>query len=324
MENQISLFILIPLLLVGIALLVWSADRFVEGGAAIANHFGLSPLLIGLTIISIGTSAPEIFVSANAAINHSSGLAVGNALGSNLANVGLVLAITALITPLAVNPGIARTEVPIMLAVTVLAGAILVNSYLGRWESLLLLAALVLFILFLIYKTRKGSDVSSVASEVEIPKMPLKKAVVITLTGVVLLVISSRGLVWSASELASQFDVSDLVIGVTIVAVGTSLPELAASLAGALKGHSDMAIGNVLGSNIFNLLAVLPVAGIIYPMHIEDTDFVRDFGTVMFISLLLGASCLWKTRGNQRGYIGRLLAVMLLAIYVGYYCWLFI
>lgn len=294
-----------------------------EGGAAIADHFGLSPLLIGLTIISIGTSAPEILVSANAAIDQSSGLAVGNALGSNLANVGLVLAITALICPIAISPGIARTEAPIMLGATAVAGFVLYNSYLGRAESLLLIAGLFLFIFFLITKARKGSGAEELAQGVEIHPMPLKKSAFLTLIGLVILIFSSRVLVWSASELASQFGVSDLVIGITVVAVGTSLPELAASLTGALKGHADMAIGNVLGSNIFNLLAVLPVAGIIYPMHIEGVSFGRDFGSVLFISLLLGIFCLWKTRGNKSGKLGRPMGVLLLAAYVGYYCWLF-
>ena len=322
MENQISLFIVVSLLIAGIAALVWAADRFVEGAASIADHFGLSPLIIGLTVISIGTSAPEILVSANAAMNKSSGLAVGNALGSNLANIGLVLAITALISPLVIRPNVARSEVPIMLGVTVLAGIVLVNSYLGRWESLFLLLCLILFILFLIQKSKKGSVQGSDEVAENIPHKPLKSGVLTTLFGLVILILSSRLLVWSASELASQFGVSDLVIGVTIVAVGTSLPELAASLAGALKGHSDMAIGNILGSNIFNLLAVLPVAGIIYPTHIEGISFVRDYGTVLALSALLGLACLWKTRQNQAGQLGRPLASIMLLIYIGYYYWL--
>ena len=322
MESEISLFIVIPLLVIGIAALVWAADRFVEGAASIAHHFGLSALLIGLTVISIGTSAPEILVSANAALDKSSGLAVGNALGSNLANIGLVLAITALISPLAIRPKIARSEVPIMLGVTVIAGVILVNSYLGRWESFFLLLCLILFIVFLIIKSKKGSVQDSGEREESIPQMPLKRSVLITFFGLVVLILSSRLLVWSASEFASQFGVSDLVIGVTIVAVGTSLPELAASLAGALKGHSDMAIGNILGSNIFNLLAVLPVAGIIYPTQVEGISFVRDYGTVFTLSALLGLACLWKTRQNKTGQLGRPLASIMLLIYIGYYCWL--
>lgn len=322
MEILDSLYIVITLLVLGIAALVWSADRFVEGAAAIANHYGLSPLMIGLTIVSIGTSAPEILVSANAALDESSGLAVGNALGSNLANVGLVLAITALIAPIAVKPLIARTEVPIMLGVTLLAGCVLANSYLGRWESVLLLLGLAAFMLYLIIQARKGSAISG--GDIEIAQIPISKALLITLAGLVVLLISSRLLVWSASEVASRFGVSDLVIGLTVVAVGTSLPELAASLTGALKGHSEMALGNVLGSNIFNLLAVLPVAGIIYPMFIDDVNFMRDFGTVLFVSLLLGLACIWSTRGKQTGKLGRPLGIALLATYVGYYCWLLV
>lgn len=293
-----------------------------EGAAAIAGHFGLSPLLIGLTVISIGTSAPEILVSANAAIHQSSGLAVGNALGSNLANIGLVLAITALICPLTVRRSMARSEIPIMLGVTLLAGIVLINSYLGRWESVFLLLCLIVFLLYLTQQAKKGSAPSSANLDVEIPDKPLKSATFSTIIGLIALILSSRLLVWSASEMASQFGVSDLVIGITVVAVGTSLPELAASLAGALKGHSEMAIGNILGSNIFNLLAVLPIAGVIYPTQIEGTSFVRDFGTVFALSALLAAACIWKTRHQQTGQLGRPLGAAMLLLYVGYYFWL--
>lgn len=322
MENDISLLITLPVLIVGLTALVWSADKFVEGGASIAHHCGVSSLIIGLTVISIGTSAPEIFVSANAALDQSSGLAVGNALGSNLANVGLVLGITALITPVAITRGIVKTEVPIMLGVTLLAGYVLHDAHLGRWESLALLACLVLFIFFLIAKSRNGSADEGAEGGVALAELSLKKAIVVTIVGLVILILSSKALVWSATEMAQKFGVSDLVIGITIVAVGTSLPELAASLAGALKGHSEMAVGNVIGSNIFNLLAVLPVAGVIYPTVIDDVDFLRDYGSVLLVSMILGAACLWKTRNSATGVLGRPLALILLTTYVGYYCWL--
>jgi len=209
-----------------------------------------------------------------------------------------------------------------MLGVTALAGLVLVNYYLGRWESLLLVFCLIAFLLHLARQAKKGSTPSSVDTDVEIPDKPIKSAVFLTIGGLLALILSSRLLVWSASEMASQFGVSDLVIGITVVAVGTSLPELAASLAGALKGHSEMAIGNIIGSNIFNLLAVLPIAGIIYPTQIEGTDFMRDFGTVFALSALLGAACLWKTRHSQTGQLGRPVASVMLLVYIGYYFWL--
>ena len=209
-----------------------------------------------------------------------------------------------------------------MLGVTLLAGMVLINGYLGRLESLFLLMCLILFIIFLIKKSRKGSVQDEGGVAPEIPDLPLKNGIFVTLFGLIILILSSRLLVWSASEVASQFGVSDLVIGITIVAVGTSLPELAASLAGALKGHSEMAIGNIIGSNIFNLLAVLPVAGVIYPTLIEGSNFIRDFGTVFALTALLGLACLWKTRQNQAGQLGRPLASIMLLIYIGYYCWL--
>jgi len=317
---------LFPILLVGIAALVWSADRFVEGASGIAEHLGLSPLIIGLTVVSIGTSAPEIFVSANAALDKSTGLAVGNALGSNLANMGLVLGITALICPLAISPAPARREGIIMLFVTAMTGAILFDSFLGRFESILLLACLVLFIGYLIRTTSGESKqtphpTSSEITNTEITnteitnteitstkttdvaaqtsKPSLQRSIITTLYGLVLLIISARILVWSATGIATNFGVSDLVIGVTVVAVG-----------------------NVLGSNIFNILAVLPVAGVIYPMEISDIDFLRDFGTVFVLSLLFVCTCLWKTRTGVKGILGRPAGIGLLAIYIGYYYWL--
>lgn len=322
MENSISLYYLIPLLIVGLIGLVWSADRFVEGAAAIADNFGWSPLLIGLTVVSIGTSAPEILVSANAALKQSSGLAVGNALGSNLANIGLVLGVTALICPLVVSAKLARSEVPIMILVTGIAGAVLANSYLGRLESVVLVFCLFAFIGYLINMASKGSASTEIENDVKIIPMPLKKALLLTGFGLVVLIVASRILVWSASGLAAKFGVSDMIIGVTVVAVGTSLPELAASLSGALKGHSELAIGNVLGSNIFNLLAVLPVAGIISPMNIEGANFLRDYGSVLLLSVILGTACLIKTQGGQKGFIGRPMGILFLALYTGYYVWL--
>ena len=327
---------------------MWSADRFVDGASGIAEYFGLSPLIIGLTVVSIGTSAPEIFVSANAALDASSGIAVGNALGSNLANMGLVLGITALICPLAVNPTPARREGVIMLLVCFAAGAVLFDSFLGRIESLALVFCLGLFITYLIRTSSKDSEQatdaidtsanaelqdttdqaakastsSKTSTSSKASTTSLTRASLTTAYGLILLVVSARVLVWSASGIASNFGVSDLVIGVTVVAVGTSLPELAASLSSAFKGQSDIAIGNVLGSNIFNFLAVLPVAGIIFPMQVDGINFYRDFGAVLLLSVLFIGACLWKTRTGEKGVLGRPSGVVLLAIYASYYYFL--
>lgn len=315
MESELPLYLYFVVLALSIAALVWGAERFVTGAAGIASNLGLSPLIVGLTVVSFGTSAPEILVSATAALNESPSLAVGNALGSNLANIGLVLAITALITPLAINIRIARIEVPIMILVTVIAGIILWDNFLGRTESIVLAACLVLF-LFYLCKTANQHEIDP---ELEIRRMRWLTAAILTLGGLFLLVISSNTLVWSAREIATAFGVSDLVIGITVVAVGTSLPELAASVASAIKGHAEMAIGNVIGSNVFNLTAVLPIAGIIYPAHIVDANFWQDYGSVLALSLFMGAICLFKAQTGSRGFLGRFPAIIMLLAYISYY-----
>ncbi|MFG1489403.1 calcium/sodium antiporter, partial [Oceanospirillum sp. HFRX-1_2] len=242
----------IAALIAGLALLVWSADRFIAGAAATARNFGMSPMLIGMTIVSIGTSAPEILVSAIAAIGGNPGLAVGNALGSNIANIGLVLGITALIAPLPINMKLMRKEIPLLLGVTLLAGGIMLDGQITLTDALILVAVLGLSLLWLF----KGDAETIADQEEEIPDMPQGKAILWLIIGLLILIGSSRMLVWGAVNIATSFGVSDVIIGLTIVAIGTSLPELAASVASALKRHHEIALGNVVGSNIFNLLAV--------------------------------------------------------------------
>lgn len=315
MESQLSLYLYFIVLALSIGALVWGAERFVAGAAGIASNLGLSPLIIGLTVVSFGTSAPEILVSATAALNQAPSLAVGNALGSNLANIGLVLGITALITPLAITRRIAKTEMPIMVLVTVIAGAVLWNGYLGRMESLGLVICLVIFLIYLC----KTANQHEIDPELNIQRMRWLTAGLLTIGGLILLVLSSNTLVWSATAIARSFGVSDLVIGITVVAVGTSLPELAASIASALKGHAEMAIGNVIGSNVFNLTAVLPVAGIIYPAQIADANFWQDYGSVLLLSLFLCAVCLYKAGKKGSGSVSRTPAIVMLLAYIGYY-----
>lgn len=315
MDSELPLYLYFLALVLSIAALVWGAERFVAGSAGIASNLGLSPLIIGLTVVSFGTSAPEILVSATAALSGSPSLAVGNALGSNLANIGLVLAITALIVPLKINARMALTEVPIMIAITVAAGFVVWDGYLGRYESIALACCLVLFMVYLCLTARQHE----VDPELDIHKIAWLNAAILTLGGLLLLMLSSRALVWSASEIAGSFGVSELVIGITVVAVGTSLPELAASVTGALKGHTDMAIGNVIGSNIFNMTAVLPVAGIIYPAAIEGANFWQDYGYVFALSLFLAIVCLLKARSASKGYLGRVTGVVMLLAYISYY-----
>ncbi len=313
--SSLPIYIHFIILALAIGALVWSADLFVDGAASVARNMGLSPLIIGLTIVSFGTSAPEILVSASAAAAGSPSLAVGNALGSNLANMGLVLAITALVFPIRIDSRIAHREVPIMVAVTLLAGWVLWNGFLGRIESILLATTLVFYMVYLV----KTASQHPVDPTLDVHRSPWSRAILYTLGGLILLLIASNVLVWSATSIASYYGVSELIIGITIVAVGTSLPELAASVAGAIKGHSEMAIGNVIGSNVFNLAAVLPVAGIVRPGLIDGANFWMDFGPVLLLSLLLSAICIHHTTGNHNGILGRKAAGLMLLLYISYY-----
>ncbi|WP_458576233.1 calcium/sodium antiporter [Aliamphritea spongicola] len=281
-------------LLAGFVVLVWSADRFVDGAAATAKNFGMSPMLIGLTIVSFGTSAPEILVSAMASTSGAGGLAIGNALGSNIANIGLVLGVTALITQLPVKSGVLKREIPLLLGVTLLAGLVLFDQYLGLTDALMLAAALI-FSLFMFARFQKSAENDELASEEEeLPDMTTPKALFWLVVGLALLAISSRALVWGATEIAVALGVSDLVIGLTIVAIGTSLPELAASVASALKGHTDIAIGNIVGSNIFNIAAVMAVPGFLAPIAFDAVVVWRDYGVTLGLTALLLVLALWQ------------------------------
>ncbi len=301
----------IAALIAGLALLVWSADRFIAGAAATARNFGMSPMLIGMTIVSIGTSAPEILVSAIAAIGGNPGLAVGNALGSNIANIGLVLGITALIAPLPINMKLMRKEIPLLLGVTLLAGGIMLDGQITLTDALILVAVLVLSLLWLF----KGDAETIADQEEEIPDMPQGKAILWLIIGLLILIGSSRMLVWGAVNIATSFGVSDVIIGLTIVAIGTSLPELAASVASALKRHHEIALGNVVGSNIFNLLAVLPVPGFFATVAIEPEVMSRDYLTMAGLTFLVAVLIVLM---RKKGKLNRIEGGLLGLIYVGY------
>lgn len=321
--GSVPFIILILLIALSIAGLVWTADRFVAGAAAIAEDLGVSALVIGLTVVSIGTSAPEILVSATAALNESTTLAVGNALGSNLANIGLVLALSCLIFPIRIQSRAIAREMSIMLLVTLVAGGALLNGYLGRLESALMLMGLVAFVWITLKYSAKGEPLV-VTEEGPTEHMPLRRATLVTAFSLLGLLLFANVLVQSASELALRMGVSEMLIGMTVIAVGTSLPELAASIASCRIGKSDIALGNVVGSNIFNLLAVLPVAGVIGPSSIEVSDILRDYGFVLGITLLLGALCLGRVTIGRDCLLGRLSGGMFLAIYCLYYYLVFI
>ncbi|BBM01172.1 calcium/sodium antiporter [Microbulbifer sp. GL-2] len=278
-------------IIAGFIVLVWSADRFVEGAAATAKHAGMPTLLIGMVIVGFGTSAPEMVVSAIAALDGSPGLALGNAYGSNIANTGLILGLSALLIPLTVHSKIVRKELPLLLAITLLSGAFLWNDKLERWEGIILLLGFFALIGWSIFSALRGKGdqlEGEMAGELEEHSMPLRGAIFWVVTGLILLVISSRLLVWGAVTIAESLGVSDLIIGLTIVALGTSLPELAATIVAARKGEHDIAIGNVVGSNMFNLLAVVGIAGTIAPMPSVPPEVLsRDWPMVIGLTIAL-------------------------------------
>ncbi len=307
--------------LAGFALLVWGADRFVEGAAAIARNLGVSPMVIGLTIVGVGTSAPEILVSAVAAWSGSPDMGVGNALGSNITNVALVLGTTAVVTPLSVRSETLRREFPLLLVVMLLALGLLLDGHLGRLDGLLLVAGMGLVIYWIVtlaLRQRAGGEVDPLESEYSDelpPEMTTGKALFWLALGMAVLLGSSRLLVWGAVNIAEWFEVPDLIIGLTIVALGTSLPELAASVMSALKGEHDIAIGNVLGSNMFNLLAVLGMPGLIHPAMLQGDVLTRDYPIMIGLSVALFAMAYGF---RKPGHISRAEGGILLAAYVGY------
>lgn len=294
----------VSFLIVGLILLVWSADRLVYGSAALARNFGISPLVIGMTILAMGSSAPEMMVSATAALADKSDTAVGNVLGSNIANIALILGITALIKPLSVSSAVLRRELPLMLMVTLIAGIILWDSYLSFYDGVILLSLFVGFILLMLKISREDNnkdDVLLEEQESEIPEgVKNSSAFLWMVVGLILLPMAADLLVDNAVFIAKEFGMSDLVIGLTIIAVGTSLPELAASLAGVLKGEDDMAVGNIIGSNVFNILAVMGLPGIINPSIVNDLAMGRDFRVMLGLSLILVPMALGKSRSINR------------------------
>jgi cation:H+ antiporter len=305
-------------IIIGLALLVWSADRFVEGSAVTARHLGMPPLLIGMVIIGFGTSAPEMVVSALASWQGNPGLALGNAYGSNITNIALILGLTALISPIAVHSSVVRKELPILIAVTVLTVLLLWDLDLSRQDAWILLAVFAGLMGWTIWQgLRQRSDALSgeMAEELEIHDMPLRRALLWVLVGLVVLVLSSRLLVWGAVEIALGLGVSDLIIGLTIVAVGTSLPELASSVIAARKGEHDLALGNIIGSNLFNTLVVVGIAGSIQPMVVPPEVLSRDMLVMGLLTLLLFVFS-YGFRGPGR--LNRFEGLVLLLCYLGY------
>tara|TARA_B100000686_G_C16777600_1_gene969577 strand:- start:227 stop:1192 length:966 start_codon:yes stop_codon:yes gene_type:complete len=305
-------------MIVGLLTLVWSADKFLSGAAAVANNFGIPKMLIGLTIVSIGTSAPEIFVAIAASLEGTPLIAVGNAIGSNIANIGLVLAITAIIAPLPFSKAVLIKELPWLLGVTLLSLVLMFDLTLSIVDSFIMLAVLGMLVLRLVRDKEgtAGTLTSSVADELEeISPVSTPRATTWLIIGLVILLASAEVLVWAASTIADQLGVDDIIIGLTIVAIGTSLPELAATVGAAIKGHTDIAIGNVVGSNILNILAVLSVPGLFSTTYLENVSFWRDCGMMLALTIMLG---LFGYARNSRPVITRFEGVVMLTSWIGY------
>ena len=306
-------------IIVGFALLVWSADRFVEGAAATAGHAGLPSILIGMVIVGFGTSAPEMVVSAMAASDGNPDLALGNALGSNIVNISLILGVTAIIAPIAVQSQIIKRELPLLVAVVLFSGFLLYDGNLTFFDALLLLSGLLAFLVWSIYSGMKNPGdalETEFDSELKSHPMALGRAIFWLAAGLIILIASSRILVWGAVEIASSLGVSDLIIGLTIVALGTSLPELAASIIAARKGEHDIAIGNVVGSNVFNILAVVGIAGVIEPIsNISPAVFNRDWSVMLVLTVML---MIMAYGFGRQGRINRVEGILLLSAYVAY------
>ena len=306
-------------IIAGFAILVWSADKFVEGAASTAKHLGMPSLLIGILIVGFGTSAPEMVVSAIAAMEGNPALALGNALGSNIVNIALILGITAIVAPITVNSKIVKKEIPLLLLIVLASGYLLFDNTLTLGEGIVLISGFFTLIAWSIVSAFRGRGDTLEAemdSELIEHEMTLKAGIIWLIIGLVLLIASSRLLVWGAVGVAHEFGVSDLIIGLTIVALGTSLPELAASVIAARKGEHDIAIGNVVGSNMFNILAVIGIATIIAPMNGIPVEVLNRDWIVMFaltVALLVMAYGFRSKEGKITRFEGMILVVCYIA-----------
>lgn len=303
-------------LILGLILLVISSDKFIENSALVAEKLNVSPMVIGITLVALGTSAPEMVVSAIAAFDNAPEIAIGNVFGSNIANVALVFGITLLFSSIPIAKGLATKEVPLVLAITALAGFLLFDRILSVWDGVILIIA---FIIVLSLLLRGSKDLTSEIEE-ELPESDdtsISASLVIAVIGLIVLIGSSKLLVWGAIGIATALGVSELVIGLTIVAIGTSLPELAASISSVRKGHHDIAIGNVLGSNIFNLATVLPLPALIAPGLINANIINRDFPWVFGLTLTLAVAVYIFQRTNKHS-IPRWIGLPLLSSYFIY------
>ncbi len=316
------------ILLIAFAVLVWSADKFVLGASSLARNLGISPMIIGLTIVAMGSSAPEMMVAAAASLQGNPDTAIGNAIGSSITNIALVLGITLLIKPLVVSSSTIKQELPLLLILTIFSYWILSDDFFSFYEGLALMIGFFTFISILLMKAlkqRKNNNLDDpmiIEAEHEIPEATSTvKSVFWLIVGISLLVSSAHFLVDSSIFIAKAYGISDLVIGLTVIALGTSLPELAASIASVMKKEDDLAMGNIVGSNIFNILAVLPFAGLIAPGQINPEASFRDAPVMIAITGLLFILCFSRKSGYFR--LTRAKGALLLVSFIAYQVLLF-
>jgi len=316
------------ILLIALVVLVWSADKFVLGASSLASNIGVSPMIIGLTIVAMGSSAPEMMVAAAASLQGNPDTAIGNAIGSNITNIALVLGLTVLIKPLVVSSSTIKQELPLLLILTILAYWMLSDNFFSFSEGLILMIGFFTFISVLLIKAlkqRKNNNLDDpmiIEAEQEIPEaISTLKSVFWLIAGISLLVSSAHFLVGSAIFIAKAYGISDLVIGLTVIAFGTSLPELAATIASVMKKEDDLAMGNIVGSNIFNILAVLPFAGLIAPGEINSEASFRDAPVMIAITGLLFLLCFSRKSGYFR--LTRAKGALLLVSFIAYQILLF-
>ena len=310
-------------IIVGLAFLTFGANKFVEGAATAANNFGIPPLLVGLIIVGFATSTPEFFVAGAASINGNPSLAVGNAIGSNIANIGLVIGATALVMPLTVRSQVLLREFPIMFACILLALVLCWDRYLSFADGIILFVGLIGATTWVAWLGTNDKSYDALGKEMEVHLangMSSVRALTWLNVGLGMLLLGSYMLVEGAVTVATHFGVSDLIIGLTIVAIGTSLPELAASVASALKGAPDIALGNVIGSNMFNILGVVSVPALLHPSPLEPAVITRDFPVMITLSIVLLAMAIgWRRNGR----INRIEGFVLLLAFSAYQCWLY-
>jgi len=307
----------------GLGVLAWSADVMVDGASATARHLGLPSLLIGMLIVGFGTSAPELVVSVIASIQGNPGLALGNAYGSNIANIALILGVAALISPILVHSKVLKRELPVLTGVTILALFQIADGLVSRIDALILLF---LFMGLIGWSIREGylqrHDTFGDESAIDSPRMDLRLALLRLFGGILLLILGSRSLVWGAVEIAEILKISDTIIGLTVVAIGTSLPELASAVAAVRKHEHDLALGNVIGSNLFNTLAVVGLAGVIKPIQIEPEVLYRDGFLMGALTLSIFATGFgFRSQGKITRWEGAILAGIYIA-YLGYHVWM--